>query len=243
MLKQIKNAWLVSKDRFLKTVFVVALSAVLSGLLVFVIVKVFGADDPEMTYIHMMSLISYITLWALILFMGMTDFGKTFDMMVGMGRTRKEFFVSYGIVNFGTYLVYAGEILLIAWLETVIEKVFYAGIPCEMNLTAFFFDARTIALTILIGFTYNIFMGALYLKFRQKIFMLVWVLFMFMGLIAQMISKSVETQPPWLMAVIDFFVAIFTSPALVLILGAIVITILLVAVSYLIVRKREIVIW
>lgn len=243
MLKQIKNAWLFSKDRFLKTVLWVSISAVLTGLFVLLIVKVFGAHDPEITYIHMMSLISYIVLWMMILLWGMTDFGKAFDMMVGMGRTRKEFFVSYVVVNFGTYLVYAGLMVFIAWMETVLEKIFYAGIPCEMNLTAFFFDVRTIALTILIGFTFNIFMGALYLKFRQKIFMLVWVLFMLLGLIMQMIAKAIEAETAWLIAVIDFFVAIFTSPAFVLIFGAVVTTILLVAVSYLLVRKREIAIW
>ena len=142
MLKQIKNVWLFSKNRFINTLLWVSLAAVITGLLVFLIVKVFGANDPDMTYIHMMSLMAYIVLWAAILLTGMTDFGKCFDMMVGMGRTRKEFFLSYGVLNFGTYLIYAAEILLIAWLETVIEKVCYAGIPCEMNLTFFFFDVR-----------------------------------------------------------------------------------------------------
>lgn len=243
MLKQIKNVWLFSKNRFINTLLWVSLAAVITGLLVFLIVKVFGANDPDMTYIHMMSLMAYIVLWAAILLTGMTDFGKCFDMMVGMGRTRKEFFLSYGVLNFGTYLIYAAEILLIAWLETVIEKVCYAGIPCEMNLTFFFFDVRTIVLTILMGFVINMLLGALYVKFRQKIFMLVWVLFMGFGMMAQMISKAIDAQNPWLMAIGDFFVALFTSPAVILILGAVAVTVLLVAVSYLLVRKREISIW
>ena len=190
MLKQIKNAWLFSKDRFFKTVLWVSITAVLTGLVVFLIVKGYGAHDPEITYIHMMSLMAYFVLWMMILLWGMIDFGKSFNMMVGMGRTRKEFFISYGIVNIGTYLVYTGLIVFIAWVETVMEKIFYAGIPCEINLTAFFFDARTIALTILIGFTYNMLMGSLYLKFYQKIYILVWIPFMFMGLIMHIIGKT-----------------------------------------------------
>lgn len=243
MQMQLKNAWLFSKSRFIKTIFGVLLTATLSGLFVLMIVKVFCANDPEITYIHFMSLISYIVLWMMIFLTGMTDFGKTFDMMVGMGRTRKEFYLSYGLVNFGTYLVYGALVLAIAWLETVMEKVFYGGIPCELNLSSFFFDVRTIVLTVVGGFCFNMVIGALYLKFRQKIFMLVWLLFMFMGVIMQMIGKAIDARNPWMIKSVDFIVRIFTSPAVILIPVVILIVVLLVSLSYLLVRKREIAVW
>lgn len=243
MFGQMKNTCLFSKNRFLSTFSIVLGAAVFSELLVVLIVKVFCKNDPEITYVQIAPLMSYFAFWIAVPIWGMTDFGKNFDMMVGFGRTRKEFFFAYCTVNFIAYLLYAGIFVLITVTDEALCNLLYKGIPCEMDLSAFFLDARTIGATVLIAFFLNIMLGALYLKFRAKLFMVVWVLCMFLGVIMQMIRQAIEAEETWIMAVIEGLVAFFTAPAYVMLTLLTVATIFIVMVSYGIVRKREIVSW
>lgn len=243
MFGQMKNTCLFSKNRFLSTYAIILGAAVFSELLVVLIVKVFCKNDPEITYVQMAPLMSYFAFWIAVPIWGMTDFGKNFDMMVGFGRTRKEFFFSYCTVNFIAYLVYASIFVLIMVADEALCNLLYKGIPCEMDLSAFFLDARTIGATVLIAFFLNIILGALYLKFRAKLFMFVWMVCMCLGIIMRMIQQAIEAEVAWIMAMIEGIVAFFTAPAYVMLTILAVATIFLVMVSYGIVRKREIVSW
>ena len=243
MFQQIKNTWLFSKNRFWGTIVCVFGTAVFSVLLVMFIVKVLCKDDPEITGIQLASLMAYIVLWIAMPIWGMTDFGKSFDMMVGMGRTRKEFFSSYCIANFASNLVYVAVIVLITVLDKALYGLLYQGIPCEMDLSAFFLDIRTIGATVLMSFGLNILLGALYLKFRAKIFMFVWIICMCLGIFMKLIAQAIEAEVGFVMAIVEGIVSFFTAGAVVVLAVLVVVTFIITVISYAMVRKQEIVSW
>ena len=243
MLEQMKNMFLFSKNRFLSNMAIITGAAVFAELLVVLVVKIVSKNDPAITYIQLAPLMAYVAFWVAVPVGGMVDFGKNFDMMVGFGRTRKEFFLCYCCVNFIADFVYAGICVLLTVADEALCNLLYKKIPCEMDLSAFFFDIRTIGATILIAFFLHILLGAFYLKFHAKLLTIIWLICMFIGIIISMISQAIEAEVGFVMAITEGIVAFFTAPAYVLLTMLAVACILCVVVSYLSVKKREIVSW
>lgn len=242
MCRQIKNTFLFLKNRFLLLTAWILGGAVLSVVFVALIVKVLCANDPEITYVHLASVFAYAAFWVGAVLLGIVELGKTFDMMLGLGRTRKEFFVSYTAVSLIKYVVCAIMIVLIALAENGIGKLLYKGIPCEWDMTSFIVSVRTMLPTILGGWGIHLLAGALYLKFREKLLIVFWIFCCFLGVFLQWLGKLAH-QWDEIGKIGNGILAFFTGPYYVLFPVVIVMSGLFCMLSYFMVRKREVISW
>lgn len=242
MCRQIKNTFLFLKNRFwLLTAWILG-AAVFSVVFVALIVKVFCANDPEITYVHLASLLTYVVFWVVAVLLGIVEFRKTFDMMLGLGRTRKEFFISYTVVSFVKYVMCAVLIVLVALAENEIGKLLYQGIPCEWDMTSFIVSVRTMCPTVLGGLGIHLLAGALYLKFREKLLIVFWIFCCFLGVFLQWLGKLAH-QWEEIGKIGDGILAFFTGPCYVLFPVVIAVAGMFCILSYFLVRKREVISW
>lgn len=148
----------------------------LGGQLIAALMRMFGDGDEKIVTMSTLFMISAIAFIALI--QGMMGIVGEFNLIVGMGVTRKQFFTSFSLYTIIEYLIFTGFVYVGYFLEQGILKMVYDEREKLVPMNGFLLTPYVIpALFLLLGFSFCC--GALVLKFGKKIFWGLWAIWMF----------------------------------------------------------------
>lgn len=152
---------------------------ILGAILMFAIISL-TADETE-GYFEMATIFAAMFFVFVCIFLGVGNFIQDYNMAVMMGKTRKNFLVSYGV--FSTVEIAVAELFLylLYRLERVINLVIYRGREHDIEVTwEIFFNVKVFFLVLITVFVLKYFCGAFLLKFLKKanmILLLIWMVF------------------------------------------------------------------
>lgn len=119
--------------------------------------------------------------------------GILFNTQVGMGCTRRRFFISYYLVGCTMNLLLVLFLILLCAVESALCARIYPGMGTEFDLMPWLWKAgipAALAIPAAGGFC-----GALILRFGKKAFWALWCVWMFVFLGVPNISNAVEDAP------------------------------------------------
>lgn len=174
-MKGIYERWKLQKQSLLLMLGFVAGAWLFGTILVAVIMKIVkGVED----YPLLGSVMGLIVWAACTLFYGMMTLEKSFCMAVSMGRSRKEFLLSYWIISTINTIIEVAVILLLDGIERLLAAWLYRGMPCVLDLLGQMKDWRLLLGVILLLPAFRLFMGMLVMKFQRQAFWGIWAAWM-----------------------------------------------------------------
>lgn len=155
------------------------------------------ASGEEVTTFPLGSLLGVIALAVVMLLSIFKLLTARFDMVIGMGGTRKEFFCNE-LANQGVSI---GLGLVIIWVCSKLEqlklKLVYPQYRCELDF-ADIFNWKTLIPAIIMALGFTFIMSAIFLKFRRKAIIVYWVVYMAFMLGLSQMSRITDVMLPLL---------------------------------------------
>lgn len=185
MLRELKKQFYLRWDEL---VFILALE---TGLFLFgeimIAFIVYGLKDREALF-PLGTLLAFMVPAMLMIFFGMASLPTYFNLVIGMGTTRKRLLPALFVFSILENLLGAWIVNLFCLLEKWTFETAYAGIKNELDLS-FVFQWKYITAICMAVVALNTWMGALCLKYGKKVFTLFWLLFMAVFIGGSRISK------------------------------------------------------
>lgn len=234
-----KNSLKIRADEFTVSV-ALAIFGFIFGHIILRLVMAFDNSD-DLTCFELGTVIAFmITLFTSIT-LNASAYANHINYAIAMGKRRRDTITAHIVFAFirstlATSLVYIFHII-----ENYICRTTYKNIPLEGNFNAFFaveiFFAMIIILTAL-----ETFMGALQAKFGQKIFWIMWLVFMFgFSTLPSFIEKAAERTSDGIMARIgQFIIDVFSNLTMQgLAIGVSIFAVVLIVLPYVLLRKHR----
>lgn len=230
MISLLKKTWLYSIRELWQMLFCVVLVGAAGTLLVFGLLTL---DSTEQSYVLMGTILAYAILIMSSIFIGMSSCQNVFTMQISMGRTRKEFFISYLLVDLLRTAIVLLVILGMGFLEESILGGIYKGYSCEFNSLDVLIRSGALLAALFLLPVLKLFMGSLFMLFQVKVFWVMWIIMMGAGAFSGNISKRIPKTEG---------IPVFTGRegGFIGILFLLFIAALLCGISYLLIRKRAV---
>lgn len=173
---------------------------------------------------------TFMTLFAIMalgLFVNWQEEMQQFNLSVSMGETRKKFFASYGIQYFLMMLIDWVVVFATYWVENYRLNHFYHGLPVELNLSGLFHPLTFILVPLFMA-AFGMLVGGLGLKMGSNsrwVVIIIWIAIV-MGL-SKMEGGMV-------------FLEMLSWPAYVWAIIAAAISVVLIIVSALMIRRQRV---
>lgn len=231
-MKEIKKTW----DFCLGNLYFELLAAGAAGLLGIGAALFFSKVLGKVSFESLGPIFSLFIFGTAVFLTGIVEAQTVFYFMISMGKTRKAFLVSYGIVRVLHQLIGLILILAVAVLEWGLAAIFGLSPVWEVTGWTLFTDGGTLALFVL-GFPILLlFLGVLYIKFKGWVFIGFWMLATLGSSLSQYIIKTGDGgNLAWLIKSFEYFLRL--APiwhTLCACAGCI----LLIGLSWLLVRKQ-----
>lgn len=145
------------------------------------------------------SLIAAIVTVILLVFLGITDLPRKFNLMVSMGKTRKDLILSNYVFEIVKTAVYLVLLSLISRFEVWLYRIFYPEIEYAFMMHTVM-EKPAVFIGIMVGLPVLIMLfGALFMRYGQKFYWVFWVLWMVsFTVVPRMFSESVENPDSFL---------------------------------------------
>lgn len=154
----------------------------LGAFLCFIIIKVFGSEEKDMTAFPLGSLMCIGAGLMFLVIFGTFGLKGRFEMAVCMSRTRKHFLFQEIAANILVILLFLVLGLVYNAIESLLFRVLYKGIPVEWDMFGFYKDfvlqPMNFALIIVGVLALRILFGTLFIKFGQIFFWCSWIIWM-----------------------------------------------------------------
>lgn len=154
----------------------------LGAFLCFIIVKVFGSEEKDMTVFPLGSLMCIGAGLMFLVIFGIFGLKGRFEMAVCMSCTRKRFLLQEIAANILVILLFLVLGLVYNAIESLLFRSFYKGIPVEWDMFGFYkeyvLQPMNFILMILIVLAWRLLFGTLFIKFGQIFFWCSWIIWM-----------------------------------------------------------------
>jgi len=189
--------------------------------------------EEEITVFPLGSFISIIAMLVALCFVGATAMCQDFGMIVGMGATRKEFFLKK-VINLGITTVISIIIFVILnRIEMIKLNTMWSEYPLELDFSPYITGKNIfIAIVVLIGM--SLFVSAFILKFGKTGFWIIWGLYMIFCLSLSRASDIVSAIKPET-------INSMSAKSNMIMVALFILAVSGTAVSWLIVRRQEVV--
>lgn len=231
-MKEIKKTW----DFCLSDLYFKLLVAGAAGLLGIGAAFFFSGVLGKASFESLGPIFSLVAFGMTVFLMGIVEAQTVFYFMISMGRTRKAFFVSYGIVRIFHQLAGLILVLAVALLEWGLAAISGLSPVWEVTGWKLYTDVGTLALFVL-GFPIVLlFLGILYIKFKGWIFIGFWLLSILGSSLSQYIIRTGDGgNLAWIIKSFEYFLRL--APIWHTLCGCAG-CILLIGFSWLLVRKQ-----
>lgn len=122
-------------------------------------------------------------------FMQPATMKRDFNMTVGMGKTRKSFFISQIILETCKYVAIVG----IGFISHTIQKEIFSGLEEKIGLSSFF-KWDVMCVTVIFIMTFSLFISSMLLEFGKKAFWVLWVAYMLVCLLPARVQSAMEEK-------------------------------------------------
>lgn len=194
MKEKIKNTWSQHSEELFAQFAMILIFGILGSLFMLFIVKIGMAGEEERTWFLLGTVMAAVGCVMIGLIMGMLGYGASFNMMVSMGRTRKEFYIVNFVFSVINNLVSMAAILAFLAVEKGFGMLVYRDVEHYAATEHVFLDFRVIIGYVLGMAVLRLILGALFLKFGNKLMWFFWGICMLMVIF----SKSTYAVMTWL---------------------------------------------
>lgn len=214
------------------------LGGFLLGCLLLALITYLGGSDDDFTVVRFGTVMAWIIFCFMSVMMGMFGMGSYFDWHVGLGRTRKSFFICDLITeccfNLISLLVIGG----LSLAEGGILKAFYGSYTEDGKMLwgpwlLWIIPVFAIVLAVVREFT-----GSILMRFGKKAFWVMWALWMIVCLVPGKLARNKNGVMGEMIRKTISWIAGVSVTGWVVMGGALII--LLLAASWLIIRKQAV---
>lgn len=189
-------------------------------------------SEEVITVFPLGTLIAFITMIILLCIVGATAMCHEFGMLVGMGATRREFFIRK-VTSLGLNTVISMVLFVILGrIENYRLNTVWKEYPMEFDFSPFLtVKNAVIAIVVLVGV--SLLVSSVIMKFGRKGFWVIWGIYMICCLsMSRMSDIMAKINPQFIESVSSGINVILTGMVIFAIIGAI--------ISWVIVRKQEV---
>lgn len=214
----------------------VDLGVFLLGSLLLGLVTYFGSDEPDYTVFRIGTIMAWIIFCFISVGMGMFGMSGYFSWHVGFGRTRKSFFICDITTEFCWNLISLMIIWGLSFAEGGILKLFYGSYQEDYkDLWGMWLGYMIPVLALLLAVVREL-TGTLIMRFGNKAFWVMWGVWMFICLVPGKIAGNKNGVAAKVIKGIKVWVTGVSISGWVIM--GIVLVILMLAVSWLLMRKQ-----
>lgn len=194
MRERIKNIWSQHSEEFFAQYTVILIFGILGSLFMLFIVKFDMAGEEERTWFLLGTVMAAVGCVMIGLLIGMLYYSASFNMMVSMGRTRKEFYIANFVFSVINNLLSMAAILVLLAVEKWFGGLVYRDVERYVATEHIFLDFRVIIGYVLGMAVLRLILGALFLKFGNKLMWVFWGIAMLIAICSKSISKAAENK-------------------------------------------------
>lgn len=194
MKEKIKNTWSQHSEELFAQFAMILIFGILGSLFMLFIVKVGMAGEEERTWFLLGTVMAAVGCTMIGLIIGMLGYGANFNMMVSMGRTRKEFYIVNFVFSVINNLVTMAAILAFLAVEKGFGMLVYRDVEHYAATEHVFLDFRVIIGYVLGMAVLRLILGALFLKFGNKLMWFFWGICMLIVIFSKSISKAIADK-------------------------------------------------
>lgn len=187
-IKKIKNTWYCLREELVVPIGSIAFG-IFGSLLMLFVEKVGMANAEEKEWFLLGTMMAFMCCVMLGTIIGMVNYGSSFNMMVAMGRTRKEFYIANFVSSVINNLLGMAAILLFATLERGFGRLVYREAAYKA-IEGALFDFRVIIVYILGMTVLRAVLGALFLRFGNKLMWVLWGGILVLGVVIKRIESK-----------------------------------------------------
>lgn len=236
----IKNTWRSLQEELFAQLSMVLIFGVLGSLLMLFIVKVGMSGEEEKVWFLLGTVMAVVGCVMVGIIIGILGYASNFNMMVSMGRTRKEFYITGFVGSVINNLVSMAAILVFLAVEKGFGWLVYRDVERYVATEDVLLDFRVIMAYVLGMAVLRLILGALFLKFGNKLMWFIWGICILVGILSRSITKAAANKNAvilWLIGVGKGFLnlAEVWQAAFIAAIGAV-----LILLAWLITRKRAV---
>lgn len=240
MSGQIKNTWHSLQEELFAQLSMVLIFGVLGSLFMLFIVKVGMSGEEEKVWFLLGTVMAVVGCVMVGVIIGILGYASNFNMMVSMGRTRKEFYITNFVGSVINNFISMAAILAFLAVEKGLGGLVYRDVERYVATEQVLLDFRVIMAYVLGMAVLRLILGALFLKFGNKLMWFVWGICILAGILSRSITKAAADKNAvilWLMGVGKGFfnLAEVWQVAFIAAMGAV-----LILLAWLITRKRAV---
>lgn len=237
-IKNIKDTWCCLREELFVPIVSIAFG-MLGSLLMLFIEKVGMANEEKPEWFLLGTVMALVGCVMLGIITGMISYGQSFNMMVTMGRTRKEFYIANFVSSIINHLLGMTAILVFAVLERGFGGLVYREAEYKA-IEGFLFDWRVIIAYVLGMAVLRTILGALFLKFGNKLMWVFWGIWMLVGVMIKGISKAMENKNAVMLWLLEAGKGFLNLAKVLQVLIMLAVSAVFVLFAWLITRKRAV---
>lgn len=196
MLEKIKAVWKLGISELYFSLGIITFCGV-CGMGIMAMIVMF--DDTTTGFVALGTMMA-VVLWLICnIFIGIFSYGNLFNVALSLGCTRKEFIIGSSTAGWINMLLAAAAIAVVNLLERGLGSLFYPELEYNELTEEIPSYGIIIAIVLLLPIV-KILLGALVLKFQNKAFWGIWVLWMAVFLGIPSLQTYAENHPDSLRA-------------------------------------------
>ncbi|MDE6064058.1 MAG: hypothetical protein K2G20_05695 [Lachnospiraceae bacterium] len=240
MSGQIKNTWRSQQEELFAQLSMVLIFGVLGSLFMLFIVKVGMSGEEEKVWFLLGTVMAVVGCVMVGIIIGILGYASNFNMMVSMGRTRKEFYITNFAGSVINNFISMAAILVFLAVEKGFGRLVYRDVERYAATEHVFLDFRVIMAYVLGMAVLRLILGALFLKFGNKLMWFIWGICILIGIFSKSITKAAANKNAVFLWLIGVGKGFFNLPevwqaAFIAAIGAV-----LILLAWLLTRKRAV---
>lgn len=231
-MKKTFKKYVELKDILFSLVFVVAafgFGIILHDIIVHADI---GNHEAEITVFPLGAVVAIVGLFLGLFFSGATSMCQRFDLVIGLGGSRKEFFLERAIFNGASSALCVVVYVALAGLEKMRLDRVWGQYPLEFDIMPFL-TATNMAVVVIAISGASLFLAAIIMRFGKAGFWVIWAIYMIGCLALSKTDDIVHSINP------DFAQMVLKNATLIRI-GIVLLALLGAWIAWLIVRKHHV---
>lgn len=181
----------LARKHFVTTILIILGGGLFGTVLFELIMRLEEVHDELPTTFEMAFFIAFVCYIVNFFGYGISGVNQSFNQVVGMGCTRKNFFIGHSLTCLINSLVGAATLMLVYVTEHWRLRAWWGAYPCETDFLSFA-TPGIVCFIVLALAVFQLFVSFVMLRFEKKAFWVFWALWMFGCLVVPRIVDDVE---------------------------------------------------
>ncbi len=181
----------LARNHFIATAMLVLGGGLFGTVLFELIMRLEEIHDEAPTTFEMAFFIAFVCYIINFFVHGISGVDQSFNQTIGMGRTRKHFFIGYSLTCLLNSLIGVATLLIVYATEKVRLNAWWSAYPCETDFLKYATPGLVCFLILALAIL-QMFISYTLLHFGKKAFWVFWAIWMFGCLVVPRVIDDVE---------------------------------------------------